>query len=274
MTAAMALRRIQPLPFPDIVTPDLGERPELLWVAPTDLWVDPTYQRELGDRSRTLLKRVVKQFSWNRMKPPIGARAADGQIHLIDGQHTAIAAATLKIPAIPVFIVAAEALHERARSFVAHNTDRVAVQPLAVYRALVAAGDPEALVCEAVINKAGVRFRVLNQLSDPKVGDCSSFGAVQNLVKAHGPMRARVVLETLVKAERAPISGHDLRAVTFLLWQEVDRVDPDILAEVIKRDGDAGLMSAQMRAKQAHMVTWRALAERWKRKVANAAKAA
>lgn len=262
----MTLRRISPLPLYDLVEPDLGPKPELLWVAPTDLWVDPTYQREMSDRSHKLLKRVVKQFSWSRMKPPIGARAADGQIHLIDGQHTAIAAATLKIPAIPVFIVAAQALHERARSFVAHNTDRVAVQPMAVYKALVAAGDPEALVCDAVIRKAGVRFRVLNQVNDARVGDCSCFTLVQNMVKTHGPMRARVVLETLVKAELAPISGHDLRAAVFLLWQEEPRIDPAVLAEVIRRDAETGLMSAQMRAKQAHMVLWRALAERWRRR--------
>jgi hypothetical protein len=270
----MTLRRITALSFPDIVEPDLGLKPELLWVAPTDLWVDPTYQRDLTVRSYKLLKRVLKQFSWNRMKPPIAARAEDGQIHLIDGQHTAIAAASLNIPAIPVFIVAAEALHERARSFVSHNTNRVAVQPLAVYKALVAAGDPEALVCEAVIKKAGVRFRVLNQSVAPKVGDCSSFSVVQNMVKTHGPMRTRIVLETLVQAERAPISGHDLRATVFLLWQEEPRIDPGALAEAIKLDSDMGFLSAQMRAKQAHMVLWRALAERWRRKVNNAQAAA
>lgn len=268
MTASK-LRRIEPLVIPDLVTPDLGEVPELVWVAPTDLWVDGAYQRDLTARSTKLLKKTIREFAWSRMKPPIGSRV-DGAVHLIDGQHTAIAAATLKIPAIPVFVVAAEALHQRARSFVAHNTDRVAVSPLAVYRALVAAGDPEAIVCDAVIKKAGVRFRALNQLVEVKVGDCSSFSAVQNLVKTHGPMRARMVLETLVKAERAPISGHDLRAVTQLLWLDADRVDPQILADVIRRDGENGMLAAQMRARQASMVIWRVLVERWRRKVNNA----
>jgi hypothetical protein len=261
-----SLRRIEPLVIPDLAMPDLGALPELVWVAPTDLWVDGTYQRDVSDRSRKLLKKVAGQFSWNKMKPPIGART-DGVIHLIDGQHTAIAAATLKIPLIPVFIVAAEALQERARSFVAHNTDRVTVAPLAVYRALVASGDPDALVCEAVVRKVGIRFRAINQLSELKLGDTGAFGAVQGLVKTHGPLRARVVLETLVAGERAPITAHEIKAALQLLWLNDKRLSPEALASAIRIDGDEGLMAAHARAKQIRSSVWRVLIERWSRRV-------
>jgi hypothetical protein len=267
------LRRIAPLDLPDLVKPDLGERPELVWVAPTDLWVDGTYQRDVNARTIKLLRRVVKQFSWNRMKPPIGARSY-GRIHLIDGQHTAIAAATLGIDRIPVFVVAAEALQERARSFVAHNTDRVTVQPLAVYKALLAAGDPEAMVCQAVIEKAGVKFRTLNQVVETRLGDTGAFAAVQSLVKDQGPMRARIVLETLIKGECIPITAHQIRAANHLLWLNDPRITPETLGPVIALDGEEGVRSAQVRAKQMRTQVWRVLAERWTRRVHGKSQAA
>jgi hypothetical protein len=260
------LRRIQPLVLPDLVAPDLGPAPELVWVAPTDLYVDPTYQRDVSERSNKLLKKIVKGFAWNRMKPPIGARSGV-QIHLIDGQHTAIAAATLKIPLIPVFVVAADALAERAQSFVAHNTDRVTVAPLQVYRALLAAGDPDALVCEAVVQKAGIRFKTLNQVTEIEVGDCGAFGAVQALVKTHGPMRARVVLDTLVKAERAPVTAHEIKAALQLLWLNAQRIAPELLSEVIRAEGDEGFNAAYIRSRMVKQPVWRVLMERWRRRI-------
>lgn len=246
----------------------LGITPELIWVAPTDLWVDPTYQRDTTMRSRKLLKKIVKQFSWSKMKPPIGTRAESGQIHLIDGQHTAIAAASCRIARIPVFLVAAGPVHERAQSFVAHNTDRTTVAPLAVYKALVAAKDPDALVCEAVLQKAGVTFRVLNQVVETKIGDTGAFGAVQALVKDQGPMRARIVLETLVRGECAPIASAHIQAAKHLLWLEDPRITPDALAAaILAEDAEDGLRRAQITARHRKTQTWRMLAELWTRRI-------
>jgi len=260
------LRRIEPLDLPFAI-PELGETPELVWVAPTDLWVDPTYQRDLTARSRNLLKKIVKTFAWAKLKPPVGTRAEDGKIHLIDGQHTAIAAATCRLARIPVFVVAAGAVHERARSFVAHNTDRTTVAPLAVYRALVAAQDPDAMVCEAVLAKAGVTFRVLNQAVEINIGDTGAFSAVQGLVKDQGPMRARVVLETLVKAECAPITAAHLKAANHLLWMEDPRITPDTLWPAILAEGEEGVKRAQILAKHRKTQSWRVLVEMWTRRI-------
>lgn len=73
----MSLRPIKPLALPEgmIRQQDLGKKPELIWVAPTALLVDETYQRDLSKRSISLLKKVVENFRWNRMKPPIVVRA-------------------------------------------------------------------------------------------------------------------------------------------------------------------------------------------------------
>lgn len=263
----MSLRRIEALPFPDAVTPDLGERPELLWVAPTDLWVDQNYQRDLKRQSFELIAKMRREFRWNRMKPPIVVRSED-KLHVIDGQHTAIVAATLKIPLLPVFIVSAEARDERARSFVSHNTDRVRVQPIDIFRALVSGGDPEALEVDQVLTRAKVRLRQISPSTLIAEGDSMAVGTIRNLVKKRGPLLARQVLETLVQAKRVPISAAEIIAAEQLLCLERgDRVDREALTLVIRMLGDEGLMAAQGHAKVSKKPVWRVLAERWRKQV-------
>lgn len=260
------LRRIEPMEFATSVRLDPGPEPVFAWVAPTDLWVDDTYQRELLQRSYRLISKIRTGFRWNKMKPPIAVREGD-KLHLIDGQHTAIAAASLNIPKIPIFIVAAEAVAERAGSFVAHNSDRIKVAPFGIYKALLAAGDPEAVQCSVVCQRAGVRLRALSQHMTPEPGDCSALGAVQTMIKIHGPMRARIVLETLVKADRTPISADEIKAATRMLWINDPRVEPERLQAVIRVAGDAGLTRAQSAAKVRKTSVWRVLVDDWGRAI-------
>lgn len=268
----MALRRIQPLPFPDKIVPDLGERPELLWVAPTDLFVDETYQRDLKANSYRLIAKMRREFSWNRMKPPIVVRAPDG-FHVIDGQHTAIVAATLKLPEIPVFVVAASAIDERARAFVGHNTDRVIIQPLDIFRALVASGDEDALTVQGVMDRAKVRLRQISPTCILAEGDTMAIGTIRKLVKKRGPMLARQVLETLVDAKRIPITAPEIGAAEQLLCEGDKRPDRESLALVIRISGDEGLSAAQAHARVTKMPVWRILADRWRKAIEQAAAA-
>jgi hypothetical protein len=260
------LRRIGPMPFPNVVKPELGPRPSLEWVKPTDLYVDGTYQRDLSRRSILLISKMLREFAWNRMKPPIVVRE-DGKLHVVDGQHTGIVAATLGIDEIPVFIVRAEALDERARAFVGHNTDRITVAALDIFRALVASGDPEACDVEAVLKRAKIRLRNINQSTVPAEGDTMAVAGVRNLVKSRGPMRARQVLETLVLAKRIPIVAAEIKAVEHILCVAAPGIDLTRLARIIRIDGDAGLMAAQSHSKVAKIPVWRALVERWRRRL-------
>jgi hypothetical protein len=116
------LRAIKPMVFPDL-TPatEFGPKPVAKWAAPTSLMVDGTYQRDLSDRSIRLIRRTIEGFRWNRYKPPIVVQTGPATLHVIDGQHTAIVAATLKIPEILILIVEADSLDERARAFVGHK---------------------------------------------------------------------------------------------------------------------------------------------------------
>lgn len=264
----MTLRRITPIPHPGITTPNLGPKPEVKWVAPTDLYVDDTYQRGLSRRSGDLIAKMIRTFAWNRMKLPTVVRA-EGGLHVIDGQHTAIVAATLKVPEIPVFIVLAEKLDERARAFVGLNTDRISVAPLDIFNALVASGDPAATEVKNVCIKAKVRLKFNNQSTVVAEGDTMAIGTIRQLVSRRGNMVARQILEMLVKAKCMPISAAQIKAAEHIVCVERRGVDLEKLARIIRIDGDAGLRSAMSHSKIAKVPLWRALAARWVEKVPN-----
>lgn len=247
------------------IKPITGARPELIWVSPTSLMVDATYQRNLSKRSVNLIHKMIDGFAWNRMKPPIVVRVG-GDLHIVDGQHTAIVAATLKIPEIPIFVVEAATVDERARAFVGHNTDRVTVSPFDIFRALVASGDPDAMDVDNVCKRAKVRIRQMNGNTVAAEGDTMALGIIRRMVLKQGVIKSRQVLETLVAAKRIPISAAEIQAVENVVCVLHPGIDLSRLARIIRIDGDSGLLSAHTHSKVATIPVWRALVERWKTK--------
>src|SRR4051812_39902397 len=76
-------------------------------VDPTRLYVDDQYQRALSRKSHALIRKIVANWDWGRFKPPVVAEEEYG-FDVIDGQHTAIAAASHPgITKIPVMIIEA-----------------------------------------------------------------------------------------------------------------------------------------------------------------------
>lgn len=228
---------------------DLGQSPELRWVPPASLMVDEAYQRDLSTRSKRLIKSLVKNFAWRKMKPPIVVDTPTG-LHCVDGQHTAIAAATRKIPEIPVFVVGAATMSERADSFVAHNRDRIVMTPMDIYRAKVASGDLDALDCVRVCERAGVSLKLFNPNSRIDIGDSMSVGTIQRLVKRQGVVKARMVLEALVKGGRAPIGAAEIDAAEAAMLLVRPATTVDEMASAVRAVSDHGVMEAKMTAAQ------------------------
>ena len=113
-----------------------GADPVFEWIDPKTLLVDEVYQRSLSDRSIVLIRKIVSQWDWRRFKPPICART-DAGLEVIDGQHTALAAATHpEVFDIPVMIVDAADQGARARAFVGHNRDRLGITPAQIHFAV------------------------------------------------------------------------------------------------------------------------------------------
>lgn len=242
----------------------IGAKPKLVWVAPTDLYVDATYQRGLSKQSLRLIRELVANFRWNRLKPPIVVSDRD-KWHIVDGQHTAIAAATVKVPEIPVFVVEAKELVDRARAFVGHNTDRIVVSKINVYRALLAAGDPDAADVAAVCRRAGVTIREYSQVSAINVGDTKAVGLIYQFVKKRGVIKARATLETLVKAKLAPLGAAELRAADHILHDL--NMNQRRLVAAIRVDGVNGIALAHAEAKKHRSTGWKVLVDRWLRRM-------
>lgn len=247
------------------VEPGLVETtpPAFEWVDPSELLVDEAYQRQLSERSVTLIRRIVGAWDWRRFKPPVCARTERG-LEVIDGQHTAIAAASHpQVDQIPVMVVVAEDRAARASSFIGHNRDRLNITPMQMHFAAAAAGDEDALTIDQVCERAGVR--VLRSTPGNGVfrpGDTVAVRAIGALINRRGALRAREVLQALAAARMAPITAGQIKAVECLLHdaeyrEEIDGegVTSALLALGPDADREAGVFAAT------HKVpVWRALA--------------
>ena len=243
----------------DIISP----LPTFSTVDPASLLVDEEYQRALSEKSIKLIRRIVAGWDWAKFKPPVCAQTDDG-LEVIDGQHTAIAAATHPlISEIPIIIVVAESMADRAKAFVGHNKDRLGITPMQMHYSALAAGDEDAQTIAQVCERAGV-----NILKTPpanggfKVGDTVALAAIGSLVSKRGAKGARIVLECLAKAGCAQVSSDGIKAVEALLYDDeyAGSVDIEDITSTVMRMGSDAISQARL-FKDTHKVpTWRGLA--------------
>lgn len=257
-------RPITPLVLPDIEPAvHVGARPEIRDVAPATLYVDDAYQRALSDRSIRLIRKIVAEWDWQRYKPPV-VTVVDGDLHVIDGQHTAIAAASHGgLTTIPVMVVAATDMADRARAFVGHNRDRIGVTGPQIHFALLAAGDEDALTLAQVCERAGARLlRYPPSNGVFAAGDTMALTTIRSLINKRSPMKARIVLQVLVEAACAPVSADLIKAVDTLLHETdyAGEIAPADLTLIIRARGAEAERDARGLALAKGLPHWRALA--------------
>ena len=267
-----SLRRIKGIPTPGVEPAALaGEAPVCEWVDPTTLLVDGAYQRNLAERSVTLIRKVVGSFSWASFKPPICARTAAG-LEVIDGQHSAIAAASHPdVERIPVMVVDAATLQGRASAFLGHNRDRVAMTPTQMHHAAVAAGDPDAVTIDQVCTRAKVKvMRVQPSIFGPR--ETVAVAAIGALIKRRGAMKARQVLDVVADTGMAPVSMAALKAVEHVLFVESAGASIKLgdLTTAIRALGDTAEKEGRLFAATHDVPIWRGLAAVYLRKVSRA----
>lgn len=276
------LRTIEPINIADLDTaaPETGE-PICERVDPKTLFVDPAYQRSVGERGLRQIRRIVEAFDWTKYKPPICAYAEhDGEtvLKVLDGQHTAIAAASHPdIAMIPVMIVEAADTAAQAAAFVGQNTQRVAVTPLQVFFAEVTAGDDDALDVLKTCERAGVTIlRAPASRGEFKAAETVSIAAIKALVDKRGVMRARMVLEVLAKANLAPITADHVKAAEYLMTEPefCEAFEPEDLTREIETSGKAAEHEAKVFSVAQKLPVWRALAVQWFKKTRKKRRAA
>ncbi|WP_185982848.1 DUF6551 family protein [Aureimonas mangrovi] len=264
-----ALRPIQPIDIRGLSprAPSSGA-PIFEYVDPRTLWVDPAYQRSLSERSLRMLRKIIEGFDWTKLKPPVCALADDGAgtmtLRVIDGQHTAIAAASNPhVQTIPIMIVEAPDTRAQAEAFIGQNADRLGMTATQMHVAAVAAGDEEALVVARVAEAAAVTILRNPPGRDYKPGETVAVAAIAALIKKEGEAHAQHVLSILSAAGVAPIKADHIKAVDRLLTEaEFGALDADALASSIvahtRFEKDAKTFAATH-----GLPLWKALAAVW-----------
>lgn len=262
----LSLRRpVKPIGVKDLVIaePMGGGAVGFETVDPSSLLVDEAYQRALSERSKALIRKIVEGFDWRRFKPPIVARTEQG-LEVIDGQHTAIAAASHPmIDKIPVFVVQADSREERAGAFIGHNRDRLGVTLTQLHHSAVAAGDPLALQVAEVCAQAGVTL-LTNTPGNGlfKANETIAAGSIQSLVRRRETEFSVRVLSCLAASHRKPITAGQIKAVEYLLTDEAfrDDIEPEGVTEAFQTLGDRAEQEAGVFAAARGVPLWRALA--------------
>lgn len=231
---------LQLLAAPDFADLDpateLGPRPELVWLPKDWLHVDASYQRATDAlASRKLIRTIAEGFAWARFSPITVAERADGKFTVLDGQHRVLAA--LLVPAVvevPCWVVAVLEARDQARTFVGVNADRLKVGTLALFKAKLAAKDPDALQVAAVCERAGVAilFHLPGKSGELPERSTQSVSVIRKLIAAHGEGPVQAALSILADAGQ-DLRGAAIEAVTLLLKQHGSRLDRARLVKVL-----------------------------------------
>ena len=238
--------------------------PMLEWLEVDILLINPAYQRDISAPSLKLIASLIEGWDWLKMAPLLVAMTENG-LEVVDGQNRATAAKMHPgITKVPCYVVDGSTLPERAGAFVSHAKNKVAVTPGQVYHAEIAAGDETALTVDAVCRRAGVRILPFSPpyATGFQIGDTTALASVKVLVNRRGAMRAREVLEALVKADLAPISAAHIRAGEVLCCdaEYAAEFGPEQLTNAIRALGKSAVAEVTALAAAKNLPLWRAWA--------------
>lgn len=194
MLEALLPRRLglEPLQFV------LDAWPVFSWVPTGRLRVDRSYQRGLSRRSERLVERIARGFDPAAFGV-LTCRPEGDLVEVIDGQHRALAALAIGLEAVPALVLDGAG----AARFLAVNSDRLGLTPLQRHCAAVAAGVPEALALEHVLEDAGVRLAARSKAC-PAPGTVDCVGLLLGfMARDGGPLAIEAALSGLVEAGQA-----------------------------------------------------------------------
>lgn len=271
------LRPIVPIDISGIEANEVDRRmPELLMLRPSDLWIDPRYQRDISRSGNALIRDIVANFSWHKYRPPVVSRDLEGRYVVIDGQHTAIGAASHPgIDKIPVSFVAMDDVAEQARSFLSHNTAMVRVPEIDKFFAAVTAQDETAVLILDIMTRHGVMLaRHLPAQGVYEPNQTIATGRLRRLMKKYGPAKFNEIISLVSRMNYRPIKSDHLAAVAEILFEtkpeyvkQHGKVSGELLVNVVLSLNDADALSHAARHATTSAVTKAAaLAEFYRQK--------
>lgn len=206
---------------------DAGSKPKLGWLPVARLVVDERYQRSLDSRrSQKLIDHIVEGFSWSAFQAVVVAEQGENWT-VIDGQHRVEAARRRGESHVPAVIIEALSVAQQAAIFVSANLNRVAVNPIALHHAALAAGDPEAQRIKQLCDEAGILVP-RKPIPAKRLGKAEtlSIGAIGAIIEKHGYDVALLAAKNVAAAwceYRGGISATILRSVAAVLSAEDDK---------------------------------------------------
>lgn len=238
--ASEGLVRIEPITGLDIVPNKVRSKsPDPITIRPEECYVDREYQRSLSRSSMRLIHKIVTDWDWTKFKAPIVTKDEQGRYLIIDGQHTAIAAATHPdIDKIPALFVPLTDVADQAKSFIGHNTARIPVSSLDLYHARITAGEELVVQANKILNENGIT--VVRSLQGRNhqwlANQTMATSTILKILDKHGLPKFVPVVEFIQQCAFSPISADHWRFVEGLL--AIPSTDqpytPSMMLEVIK----------------------------------------
>lgn len=210
--------------------PALGRMPVLQFCAPTELRIDPGYQRDISSgTSQTLIRRIAQHWNWDLCQPLVVARRRDltERLFVIDGQHR-LEAARLRgdIPQLPCVVVEYASQADEAASFVHLNQQRRPLTKLDVFKAAVASEDPEACALVAAMSEAGLSIAPHANYTAWKPGMLSNIGGIEASWRANGEQATQYALVVLARAFDGQVlryAGTIFPGIAAVCFDEIDK---------------------------------------------------
>lgn len=191
--------------------------PTLRWVPVAELVIDDRYQRALTAKGRVLVQRIAAGFDWARFGALMVAGTVDGSFAVVDGQHRAHAAALCGLERVPCVVVPMTPV-QQASAFGAINTDRLALDRGALFRARLAAGDPVAVAADRAVSAAGCRLLTFQRSSTQRrPAEISVHALILRMVTAGEAEAVTIGLRAIrdSAAGQEPVPAHGIR-----VWEQ------------------------------------------------------
>ncbi len=183
----------------------LGNMPVMQFLRPSDLRIDPSYQRSAaGGDSQTLIRRIAQRWNWDLCLPLVVARRQGmiGPVYfVIDGQHRLEAARVRgDIDQLPCVVLTYESVADEAANFVALNQQRKPLTKLDIFKAAIASGDKEACAIISAMEDAGLSVAPHANPTSWKPGMVSNIAGIENAWRRYGETVTSVALRVLGQA--------------------------------------------------------------------------
>lgn len=235
---------------PNQAPPDIGPKPQLVWIDKNLLMADHRYQRDAGGaRSRDLIAKIAKNFSWLHCGTLVVVKSGEDYA-VIDGQHRLAAAMRRRdIKDLPCCVLPTMSVADQAKAFVRLNRDRVSLNQLNIFWADVTSGDAASIgVRDSCLAAKVTLLKYPKPWSAIQAGETYVVGALMRIWRAEQDSRGNPTLrDTLGTIREAypdrpgQLTAAMINAVYKLLLVGTRR---DALVQVLRKTSASRLLIA------------------------------